>query len=177
MGVLEIVEAKVVSQRDPLWYAFVTKPRHEKKAKTYLDGAGLTSYLPLRRTLSQWSDRKKWVEKPLFPSYIFCHIPYVDRFDVLQQPGMVRIVGFMNEPMPVQDREIEALKLLISTDFEIKVRQGLVPGDDVRIGSGLLMGYEGKVIQDRGEKYFAVYITSIGKSVLIDARHVKLERI
>lgn len=167
----------MVSQRDPLWYAFVTKPRHEKKAKMYLDGAGLLAYLPLRKTLSQWSDRKKWVEKPLFPSYIFCNIPYANRFDALQQPGMVRIVGFMNEPMPVQDREIEALKLLIATDIEIQVRQGLVPGDDVRIASGLLMGYEGKVLQDRGEKYFVIYISSIGKSVLIDARHVKLERI
>jgi len=143
----------------------------------YLDGAGLTCYLPLRRTLNQWSDRKKWVEKPLFPSYIFCNIPFVNRFDVLQQPGMVRIVGFKNQVMPVQEREIEALKMLLATDIDLQVRQGLVPGDAVRIGSGLLMGYEGKVIQDRGEKYFAIYISSIGRSVLVDVRHVKLERI
>ncbi len=167
----------MVSQREPLWYAFVTKPRHEKKAKMYLDGAGVTSYLPLRKTLNQWSDRKKWVEAPLFPSYIFCRIPFVDRFDVLQQPGMVRIVGFNNEPMPVREREIEALKMLLATDIDIRVRDGFSPGEDVRIGSGLLMGYEGKVLQERGERYFVIYITSIGKSVLINARNVKLERL
>jgi transcriptional antiterminator RfaH len=169
--------ATLISHRDALWYAFVTKPRHEKKAKTYLDGAGLESYLPLQKSLSQWSDRKKWVEKPLFSSYIFCHIPFRNRFDVLQQPGMVRIVGFNNEAMPVQNSEIEAIKLLLSTDFTIKVRNGFVPGEDIRISSGLLMGYEGKFLEERGEKYFVIHIATIGKSVLVDSRHVKIERI
>ena len=143
----------------------------------YLDGAGVTSYLPLFKSLNQWADRKKWVEQPLFPSYIFCHIPFANRFDALKQPGMVRIVGFNNEPMPVLDQEIEAVKLLLTTDFDFAVRDGFVPGDDVRIASGLLMGYEGKVLQERGEKYFVIHIATIGKSVLIDSRHVKIERI
>ena len=169
--------AAAVSHREPLWYAFSTKPRHEKKAKMYLDGAGIESYLPLYKTLSQWSDRKKWVEKPLFPSYIFCCIPFMNRFEVLQQPGMVRIIGFNNDPMPVLDRELEAIKLLLTTEIDIHVRDGFVAGDNVRISSGLLMDYEGKVLQERGERYFVIYISSIGKSVLIDSSHVKIERI
>ena len=169
--------ALLISHREALWYAFVTKPRHEKKAKMYLDGAGLESFLPLYKSLNQWSDRKKWVDKPLFPSYIFCHIPFMNRFDVLQQPGMVRIVGFNNEPMPVKEHEIEAIKLLLTTDFTLRVRDGFVPGDDIRISSGLLMGYEGKFLEERGEKYFVIHIETIGKSVLLDSRHVKIERI
>ena len=166
-----------ISQHEPLWYAFVTKPRHEKKAKMYLDGAGVTTFLPLRKTLNQWSDRKKWVEQPLFSSYIFCRIPFAKRFDVLQQPGMVRVVGFNNEPMPVRECEINAIKMLLAADIDIQVRPEFTSGDKVRISSGLLMGYEGTIIQDRGEKYFAIHITSIGKSVLIDSRHVKIERL
>ena len=36
-------------------------------------GKGIESYLPLKKVLKQWSDRKKWVEEPLFRSYIFIH--------------------------------------------------------------------------------------------------------
>ena len=167
----------MVSSRDPYWYAFVTKPRHEKKAKSWLDGSGVTSYLPLRKTLNQWKDRKKWVESPVLPSYIFCHIPYSRRLDVLQAPSIVRVIGFNGEPTPVRDREIEALKLLLSTDLEFDVRPGLIAGDHVQITSGLLMGYEGQIVQERGEKLFVLHIASLGKSLVLDATHIKLEKI
>jgi len=167
----------VVSARDARWYAFVTKPRHEKKTKEYLDGYGVSSYLPLRRTLNQWKDRKKWVESPVFPSYIFCHIPFVNRYQILQAPSIVRIVGFNNEPMPVQDKELEAIKLLLSTDIEFDVRPGLITGDLVRISSGLFMGYEGQIIQERGDRLFVIHITTLGKSIILNASHVRLDKI
>ncbi len=167
----------MVSARDTRWYAFVTRPRHEKKTKDYLDGVGVTSYLPLRKTLNQWKDRKKWVEAPVFPSYIFCHIPYVNRFDVLQAPSVVRIVGFNNQPMPVQDRELEAIQLLLSTDLQFDVRPGLITGDHVRISSGLLMGYEGQIVQERGDRLFVIHFTTLGKSIVLDASQIRLEKI
>ncbi|RPI00947.1 MAG: UpxY family transcription antiterminator, partial [Calditrichaeota bacterium] len=137
----------MISQRDKLWYAFVTKPRHEKKAKSYLEGAGIDHYLPLQKSLNQWKDRKRWVEAPLFPSYIFCQIPFVDRFTVLQLPSIVRIVGFNNEPMPVAASEIDTIHDILSTNLELRVRTGLIKGDLVRIVSGLLMGYEGQIAE------------------------------
>ena len=167
----------MISHREKRWYAFVTKPRHEKKVKTYLDGYGIHHYLPLRKTLNQWKDRKRWVEAPLFPSYIFCEIQYVDRFQVLQVPSVVRIVGFNNEPMPVKESELESIRMLLSTDFELDVRPGLLTGDHVRISSGLLMDYEGQILEERGERYFVIHISSIGKSVLLNAKNVKLEKI
>jgi len=167
----------MISQRDAQWYAFVTKPRHEKKAKKYLDGAGVNNFLPLRKTLNQWKDRKRWVEAPLIPSYIFCHIPYVMRYDVLTVPSVVRVVGFRNDPTPVQDKEIDAIKLLLNNDVEISVQNGLVPGDHVKITSGILNGYEGEITEIRGSKYFVIHIISIGKSILVDARHMKIEKI
>lgn len=167
----------MVSSRDALWYAFVTKPRHEKKTKFYLDEYGVTSYLPLRKTLSQWKDRKKWIEAPVLPSYIFCHIPYINRYDVLQLPSVVRIVSFNNQPTPVQEKELEAVKLLLAADVEFEVRSGLLVGDHVRISSGLLNGYEGEIIQERGEKMFVIHIKTLGKSIILDASRMRLEKI
>jgi len=167
----------MIKHSEECWYAFVTKPRHEKKAKQYLHGAGFEVFLPLQCGLNQWKDRKRWVEKPLFPGYIFCRIAFVNRFDVLQQPSMVRVVAINNQPMPVRDDEIQAIKHFLSTDLELKVYEGLLPGDHVRIASGVLMGYEGRILQERGERYFVIYIESICKSVSIRANDVKLEKI
>ena len=32
-------------------------------------------YCPCQRTLKKWSDRKKWVDEPVFKSYIFVKSP------------------------------------------------------------------------------------------------------
>ena len=132
----------MVDQRVPQWYAFVTRPRHEKRVHEHLQKAGLTSYLPLRKSLNQWRDRKKWVEVPLFSCYIFSYISYVDRYEVLKVPSVVRIVGFDRKPMPVRESEIEAIKTILRTGNDIDVVDGFLPGDRVKIKSGPLAGFE-----------------------------------
>ena len=154
---------------EPMWYAFVTRPRHEKKVQHYLDQAGIQNYLPLHRTLNQWKDRRRWVESPLFSCYIFCHIPYVRRYDVLQVPSVARIVAFNNEPTPVRDQEIEAIRRVLSGPQKVQVMDGIVEGSRVRIVNGPLADLEGVLTQHRGANYFVIHIEAIGKSVLVDA--------
>ena len=153
----------------PLWYAFVTRPRHEKKVQRYLDQAGIENFLPLHRTLNQWKDRRRWVESPLFSCYIFSRIPYVRRYDVLQTPSVARLVTFNNEPAPVRDEEIEAIRRVLAGPQKVQVLDGIVEGSRVRIVSGPLADLEGVLIQHRGANYFVIHIEAIGKSVLVDA--------
>ncbi len=150
------------------WYAFVTRPRHEKKVKSYLDGVAIESYLPLKKTLNQWKDRKKWVESPLFSCYIFAKIPYIYRYDVLKATSVVRIVGFNNQPTPVLDEEIEAIKIYLASNVDVNVHDGFVKGDEVRINNGPLSGMEGFLVDFRGRRWFEIYISAIGKSILVD---------
>ncbi|MDZ7724284.1 MAG: UpxY family transcription antiterminator [candidate division KSB1 bacterium] len=166
----------MIPQRQEMWYAFVTRPRHEKKVKLELDEAGIENFLPLRKTLNQWKDRKRWVEAPLFSSYIFCHIPFVYRYEVIKVPSVARIISFKDKPTPVRDEEIYAIKMLLEQNVDVQVQNGLDIGEHVRIGSGLLMGYEGQVVEARGVYYFAIQIECIGKTVLVDIRNVKIER-
>ena len=56
------------------WYAIYTKSRWEKKCAKTMQADGYTIYLPLIKTLKQWSDRKKMVEIPLIPGYIFVNV-------------------------------------------------------------------------------------------------------
>lgn len=164
-------------QQEILWYAFVTRPRHEKKVQQALDQRGIANFLPLRRTLNQWKDRKRWVETPLFSCYIFAQTAFRDRYDVLTVPSVARIVGFGNEPTPVQHEEIDDLKRVVEGPAQTDVYDGMLPGDNVRIRSGPLMGMEGKLVDFRSKKYFVIYITAIDKSVLVDAAGTFVEKI
>ena len=46
------------------WYAIYTRSRSEKAVNTELSLTGIESYLPLKKTIRIWSDRKKMVEVP-----------------------------------------------------------------------------------------------------------------
>jgi transcription antitermination factor NusG len=164
-------------QREELWYAFITRPRHEKKVRDQLEKKGIIHYLPIRKTLNQWRDRKRWVEAPLFSCYIFSKIPYVDRYDVLKIPSVVRIVGFNNRPTPVREDEIETIKLVLNSHKNIEVYDGLVPGDRIRILSGPLRGIEGYLSEIRGNKWLVIYIQAIAKSILVDAAENLVEKV
>jgi transcription antitermination factor NusG len=89
-----------------LWHALYTKPRHEKKVADQLLDKRIDTYLPLRKILKQWSDRKKWVEEPLFKSYVFIHADAKERQRALYTYGVLKLVQFGDEPARVRDDEI-----------------------------------------------------------------------
>jgi len=167
----------MVLHNESHWYAFVTRPRHEKKAKQYLDAAGFQAYLPIHKTLRQWKDRSRWVLAPLLPGFIFVYLPYRNRYDVLQQPSMVRVVSINNQPCPVRQAELDALKYFISQEIDIKIHDGLLTGDKVKVESGILMGYEGQITERRGEYYFVIFMDAINKSICVNAKDVQLKKI
>ena len=53
------------------WKVIYTASRQEKKVAVLLERFGIAYYLPLVKKLRLWSDRKKWVEMPLFNGYVF----------------------------------------------------------------------------------------------------------
>ena len=75
------------------WYALYTRPRHEKTVYERLSEKEFDTYLPLVKRVSQWKDRKKKIEEPLFKSYLFCNFEYKYRFDVLETNGIVKIIN------------------------------------------------------------------------------------
>lgn len=167
----------MISQTTPHWYAFVTRPRHEKRVKSHLDGKGVNSYLPLQQTQSHWKDRKKLVEMPLFSCYIFAHLPFTKRYDVLTVPSVVRIVSFEQQPTPVRDEEIESIRRVLEINPYFEVSEDLIIGEKVEIVAGPLKGVIGDLVRFHGQERVAVNIDAISKSLILDVdrrlvRHV-----
>ena len=80
------------------WYAIYTKPRAEKLVNQRLLEEGVETFLPLQKTYRIWSDRKKLVEKPLLPSYLFVKTKTKNFHYVYRVPGIVKFVSFEGQP-------------------------------------------------------------------------------
>src|SRR2546423_15459599 len=92
------------------WFAIQTLSRHEKVVRTQLQMRNVESFLPTMRQLSQWTDRKKEIEVPLFAGYCFARFSLADRLTVLQSQGVIRVVGSAGRPEPIPDEEIESMR-------------------------------------------------------------------
>src|ERR1035437_9168849 len=88
------------------WYALCVRCNAEKNVSLALRGKGYDQYLPLYRKTSNWSDRVKILDLPLFPGYLFCRLDVALRRPVLTIPGVAAIVGFGHAFVPVPEAEI-----------------------------------------------------------------------
>ena len=100
------------------WYAIYTRVHQEKKIYSILMEQNIECYLPLIKTLKQWSDRKKWIEEPLFRCYLFVKVSYVEYFNVLTIPGVVNYVCFGGIAQKIPVIQIENIKTLMSQKQE-----------------------------------------------------------
>ena len=117
-----------MSSSERHWYAVSTRSRHEKVVAEQLWQKQIECFLPLREVLSKWKDRRKKVQFPLFPGYLFVHVKIQERrLDILKVPSVVRIITIEREPAAIPDMQIEALKRLV---FSTVQRQVLFPMDD-----------------------------------------------
>ena len=151
------------------WYAVYTRARWEKKVSKLFEEAGIEHYLPLYKTVRFWSDRKKTVVVPLFPSYVFVKTNLQEFFNVLNTPGVARIIKFEGKHVAVPEQQIEAIKLILSEKIEFQtINIKPEPGDFLEIEKGALRGKKGELIEYRGKKKIAIRLDAIEKSIIIN---------
>ena len=101
------------------WLALYTRSRHEKLVDRELAKKGIESFLPLRKIVRNWSDRKKIIEEPLFKSYLFVRAPKTGRLSVLNTPGAVRFVGRPSDPIEVAESELLTIRRFLDHDMPL----------------------------------------------------------
>jgi transcription antitermination factor NusG len=152
----------------PRWYALCTRSNHEKCTAAQLGLRSIENFLPLYETVRRWKDRRKRVEFPLFPGYIFVRIPLQERMRVLLTPGVARLVGFDNRPAALPDEEIEALRSVLVRGLHSEPHPYLSVGRRVRIVRGALEGLEGVLIRKKGRVRLVLSIDLIRQSAMIE---------
>jgi transcription antitermination factor NusG len=153
---------------EPQWYAIYTNPRAEKQVHKRLLESGIESFLPLQKTLRQWSDRKKLIEKPLISSYVFVRIGSRSFPVVFKTPGVVKFITFGGKPVSIPQRQIDNLKLLINSDAEIEVTtESFERGDSVEVVSGSMEGLTGELISIGSQKRVIVRIDRLDQNIVL----------
>ncbi|HSP89001.1 MAG TPA: UpxY family transcription antiterminator [Ignavibacteriaceae bacterium] len=148
------------------WFALYTKPRSEFKAAEQIEGAGIKYYLPTITKLKQWSDRKKKITEPLLRGYIFIFGNEKERIISLEQYSVVRCLTEAGRPAKIPEWQIENLKKMLSTNSDVLVKEGLVPGVRIRIKEGPFEGVIGTLQEIDKEKTLAVTIDLLNRSVV-----------
>ncbi len=164
--------------REKKWYALYTKSRTEKKVYQLLWEKGIEAYLPLLKTLKQWSDRKKWVEEPLFRSYIFIRISERERLDAIRTDGVVRMITFQGRPVSIPDKQIEAVRAYINEgEDRVEKEVQFERGNRVEVTHGTLQGLQGIMVETKGKKRVMVEIEGIGEKIMLNIPKSSLKSI
>ena len=151
-----------------IWYAIYVKSRTEKKAYDALISFGIDGYLPLVKTLKQWSDRRKWVEEPLFRSYLFVCIDKSEYFKVLNVDGVVKFITFEGKAVAIPPNQIQAIKQFVDEGDELTDNvEDFKQGDEVEIIKGSMMGLKGKLISFKNKQKVKIEIEAIAQSIYL----------
>ena len=146
------------------WYAVHTRSRHEKQVDLFLSERGIETFLPLVHTLSRRMDRKKYVDIPLFPGYLFVCAEKEHLSDVKYTRGVTRIIGTdLDAPTPIPDKQILDIKSIMESEVKLDPFPYLQKGRMVRVKSGPLKGLEGILVERKGHYKLVIRIDLLQK--------------
>ncbi|WP_199120897.1 UpxY family transcription antiterminator [Pedobacter sp. ASV28] len=158
------------------WYPVYTKSRAEKKAYQELQRKSISTYLPLKKELKQWSDRKKWVEEPLFKSYLFVHISHKEYAEVLMTHGISRFVYFSGKIAVMPDKQMEDLKLLLASGDELElIEYEIAPGEKVLINAGPFKGMIAELVSIKNKKSLVLKLENLGYAIQVKTSMAYIE--
>jgi transcription antitermination factor NusG len=160
----------------PHWYAAYTSANHEKRVTDQFVQRSVEHFLPLYESVRRWKDRRKTLQLPLFPGYVFVRLTLLDRIKVLQVPGVARLVAFNGQPAVLPDSEIEALRTA-ATLLRAEPHPYLTVGRRVRIKQGPLQGVEGILIRKKNVLRVVLSLDLIVRSASVEVEAGDVERV
>jgi transcription antitermination factor NusG len=150
------------------WFALRVRPNHERAAQAALRTKGYTEFLPLYRKRSQWSDRVKDVDLPLFPGYIFSKFDVHRRLPILAIPSVMGIIGAGRDPEPINESELTAVRRFVESGIPVLPWPFVQTGDLVLIEKGALTGLEGIIVQAKGRHRVVVSLGLLQRSISVE---------
>lgn len=148
----------------PQWYVVYTRPKAEKKVVSSITELGIESYLPTCKVVRQWSDRKKSLEVPLFPNYVFVKIDHVKRGSLYSIKNLVRFISIENKPVVVEEKVIAVIKRVLSGDVDVFAEDYFQEGMRVKIKWGPFAGLEGIVDKRNSASKLIIKIDGLMKA-------------
>jgi transcription antitermination factor NusG len=151
------------------WFAVHTYAKHEKNVTAQLRQRQVTVFTPTLRQCRVWSDRKKVIDVPLFPCYVF--VQAVEWRDVhravITVPGVLGWVGSGRQPLAIPQCEVEAVRAITDERVCASPYPFLKVGQRVRVRGGCLDGVEGIFMARGNDNRLIVSVDLIQQSAAV----------
>ncbi|UII27577.1 UpxY family transcription antiterminator [Fulvivirga maritima] len=161
---------------DNKWHVVYTMPNFEKKLSRLFLKKGIECFLPTQQVIKQWSDRKRMIEVPVFPNYLFVKIEKSLKYHVLSTKGVVRFIEYQNEMASIPAEKMKDLKVLYDKDIEV-IETSFTEGDEVVVNSGPLVGIHGNLVRWNSKYKLAIRMEILNKSILVDVSPEAVSRV
>jgi transcription termination/antitermination protein NusG len=162
----------------PKWHALHTRSNFEVRVANQLTASGIENYLPSFEEVHQWKDRKRKIQVPLFPGYLFVRFgsgsPH--RVRVLQSSGVVGIVGTPGRDEAVAEQEIESIRTALEARLRCQPHPFLREGDWVRVKRGALKNIEGYLVRHKNQARLVISVSVLGQAVSVELDTADVER-
>ena len=162
---------------DPQWFAIWTRSRHEKNVRDQIEKkSGVDVFLPTIGKWSRWKDRKKKIDWPLIPGYVFARFVPDERVGILKVDGVVQIISNNGIMSAIPAEEIDSIRTLVESELAFDPVPLIKEGDMVKVISGPLKGVIGRLVQKKGvQARLVLSVDLIGQavSVEVDAADVR----
>ncbi len=159
------------------WYAVYTKCHHERRVAKILRFESFDVFFPTRRVLSRRRDRRKILDIPLLPNYLFVHSPWEDLDEVIKVPGVAYVLGYNGVVTPVPDEEVASLQILVDSETGVLPYPYLREGERVFIKEGPFRGVTGILLRvDACNWKLVVSVHLMNRSVAVTVPYDCVER-
>jgi transcription antitermination factor NusG len=151
----------------PQWFVLFVRTNQEKTTASRLDHLQIKHFLPCFRSLRQWKDRRVTLDVPLFPGYVFVHLPHAERMRVLTLPNVLYLVGSGSTPAVVTDEEIAWIGRGLQSGNAVP-HECMNEGQRVVITFGALAGLKGILVRKVNNSRVVVSLDSIGRAFAVE---------
>lgn len=160
-----------LADRDLHWFVGYVKSCQERRAAEEFASRGISTYVPVQKVRSRWSDRVKIVDRLVIPGLIFVRCTFSDRLRMLESVRMV--YGYITDggphnPAVVRDAEMETFVRMVSnSSLELsRGPQHLSAGDRVRVIDGPLTGLECELVKVADKACLAARLNGVGTMLM-----------
>lgn len=156
------------------WFALQVRSSRESLVTMALQRKGYEVLFPRYECVTNHRGKTERVFLPLFPDYLFCRFDSTIPGRIISTPGVIRIVGIGNHPVPISEEEIQAVASIVKSRVPAEPWPYLTRGHTVKLVSGPLTGLEGILIEIKDRSRIVVSMTLLQRSVsvAVDARCV-----
>lgn len=157
-----------VLQLSQRWYAIYVRSRHEKSVAAHFSLKSVEYFLPTYQEIHKWKNGcRMQLDLPLLPGYVFAKIFLSQRICILECPGVIRFVGFNHEPIPVEDCEVESLRLGLQKHLA-RPYPYLTAGTNIRVRRGPFEGRMGVLVRDEGGVRVIISLDLLKRAIAVE---------